>query len=97
MRGVIVRDFLLDLDEGGGFVGELRGFHEVSVDLGKIHRGKIELLELENREAFAGFGLGLAPGLADLRAALLLEDAADLRLEAAVDVLLGDADAKEAR
>ena len=47
MRGVIVRDFLLDLDKGGGFVGEFRGLHEVGVDLGKIHRGKIELLELE--------------------------------------------------
>ena len=97
MARVIGFDLALDFDERGGLIGKLRGFDELGVDFGKIHDRKIEPLELEDGEALAGLGLGLAPGLAELGATLLLKDAADLRFKAAVDLLPGLADAEEAR
>src|SRR3546814_12993222 len=54
-------------------------------------------LKFVDREAQALFLLGPVPGLAELRAPLLLEDAAQFALEAAIGGALGLADAEHAR
>src|SRR3546814_3913758 len=70
---------------------------EVRIHFGKIHHRQIEPRKFVDREAQALFLLGLVPGLAELRAPLLLEDAAQFALEAAIGGALGLADAEHAR
>src|SRR3546814_9531084 len=65
--------------------------------LGEIHAAEIKPGELVESEAKTLLGLGLAPGLGKLRAALFLQDAGQLGFKAAVNLLLGQADAEEAR
>src|SRR3546814_20257071 len=63
--------------------------------LGEIHAAEIKPGELVESEAKTLLGLGLAPGLGKLRAALFLQDAGQLGFKAAVNLLLGQADAEE--
>src|SRR3546814_2170432 len=72
-------------------------FGELGIDLGEIHAAEIKPGELVESEAKTLLGLGLAPGLGKLRAALFLQDAGQLGFKAAVNLLLGQADAEEAR
>src|SRR3546814_10574221 len=62
-----------------------------------LHAAEIKPGELVESEAKTLLGLGLAPGLGKLRAALFLQDAGQLGFKAAVNLLLGQADAEEAR
>jgi hypothetical protein len=80
------------------FVRQAGGVGELGIDLAEIHlRAEVEPGELVDGEARALLGLGLAPGLVQLLAALLLQDPRELGFKAAVDLLLGQADAEEAR
>src|SRR3546814_19598629 len=94
---VRVADFLLDELGGLELVGEPRRIGELGIDLGEIHAAEIKPGELVESEAKTLLGLGLAPGLGKLRAALFLQDAGQLGLKEAVTLLLGQADAEETR
>src|SRR3546814_12756306 len=94
---VRVADFLLDELGGLELVGEPRRIGELGIDLGEIHAAEIKPGELVESEAKTLLGLGLAPGLGKLRAALFLPVAGQLGFKAAVNLLLGQADAEEAR
>jgi hypothetical protein len=72
--GIIVLDLLLDFGGGLELVGQARGVGELGVDLAEIHLREIEPGELVDGEAKALLGLGLAPGLVQLLAALFLQD-----------------------
>jgi hypothetical protein len=76
--GIIVLDFLLDFGGGLQLVGQARGVGELGVDFAEIHRLRVEPGELVDGEAKALLGLGLAPGLVQLLAALFLQDALSL-------------------
>jgi hypothetical protein len=68
---------------------------ELGIDFREIHQRQVELLEFGDGEAGALLGFRVTPGLADLGPALFLEDAADLRDEAAMRFLLAQTDAEE--
>src|SRR3546814_447443 len=94
---IIALYLLLNLGHGLNLIGKFRGVHEVRIHFGKIHHRQIEPRKFVDREAQALFLLGLVPGLAELRAPLLLKDAAQFALEAAIGGALGLADAEHAR
>src|SRR5262249_51630075 len=59
---------------------------DLRVELGEIHAGKVEALQLSHGEAAAvGAARGVAaPGLADLRSPLFIDDPCEVRVEAAI-------------
>lgn len=85
---------LLDLPRRVQFIGKLGSVDKVRVDLGEIHHREIEPRELVERKPLAGLTPRLSPRLIDLLATLLLEDAAEFGLKAAIRVPARDADAQ---
>src|SRR3546814_12165161 len=85
---VRVADFLLDELGGLELVGEPRRIGDLGIDLGEIHAAEIKPGELVESEAKTLLGLGLAPGLGKLRAALFLQAAGPHGFKAAVHLLL---------
>lgn len=94
---VVVLNFLLDFGHGLDFVRQLGRIHEVRINLGEIHYRQVEPRELVDREANALFLFRRPPRLAELHTALLLEDAGELALEAAISGAPRAADAEETR
>src|SRR6202171_1104886 len=74
---------------------------DLRVELGEIHTGKVEALQLGHAEATAiGIARGVAaPGFSDLRSSLFIDDSGQVRVEAAIrlgPLQAGDAPAEDA-
>lgn len=94
---VVGLNFCLDVRHCLHLVGQLRGIHEVRIDVREIHHRQIEPGEFVDRESLALFLFRATPRLAELGAALLLQDARELAFETAIGSALGRADAEKTR